>query len=97
MAISDGNENTLNGQVRTAAFTNTPPTSVLRNSRLFIRQSIAQSIYFAENWQPLQFTFSVANTDQVTPIFWNVELDTVSDKCYRKMIRGLAVYDDGDA
>ena len=24
--------------------------------------------------QPLQFTFSVANTDQVTPIFWNVEL-----------------------
>ena len=24
--------------------------------------------------QVLQFTFSVANTDQVTPIFWNVEL-----------------------
>lgn len=24
--------------------------------------------------QTLQFTFSVANTDQVTPIFWNVEL-----------------------
>ena len=43
MIIVDGNENTLNGQVRTAAFTDTPATSLLRNSRLFIRESIAQA------------------------------------------------------
>lgn len=42
MAILDGNENTLKGQVRTAAFTDTPATSVVRNSRLFLRKSIAQ-------------------------------------------------------